>query len=141
MPNPINRLKQLPWGATLRQATIVVVGVVAIEWAIVLAVGGLAGLNNLSSGLLLAMSLLGGACLGVATTELWRYQNNNYLETHIVWTLIGSVTMLLILRWLLAKYFFGALLPPALLSEPSSVLLMGMVMGGFWRFWGDRFRR
>lgn len=141
MPNPINSLKQLPWGATLRTAAIVVVGIVAIEWAIVLAMGGLAQLSSLSSGLLLAMTLLGGALLGVVTTELWRRQNNNYLAPDIAWTLIGSVTLLLILRWLLAKYFFGALLPPALLSEPSSVLLMGMVIGGFWRSWGDRLRR
>ena len=87
------------------------------------------------------MTLLGGPILGVATTELWRRQNNDYLSTDIVWTLLGSVTMLLILRWLLAKYFFGSLLPPALMSEPSSVMLMGLILGGFWRFWSDRFRR
>ena len=141
MPNPINSLKQLPWGATLRTSAIVVAGVVAIEWAIVLALGGLEQLNNLSPGVLLAMTLLGGALLGMATTELWRRQNNNYLAADIGWTLIGSVTMLLILRWLLAKYFFGTLLPPALLSEPSSVLLLGMVIGGFWRSWIHRIRR
>lgn len=141
MPNPINSLKQLPWGATLRTAAITVAGIIAIEWAIIFALGGIAGLSQLSPVLLMAMTLLGGPILGVATTELWRRQNNNYLATDIVWTLLGSVTMLLILRWLLAKYFFGSLLPPALMSEPSSVMLMGLILGGFWRFWSDRFRR
>lgn len=116
-------------------------GTVAIEWAIVLALGGLEQLSKISSGLLLAMTLLGGAFLGVTTTELWRRRNNNYLPSDIAWTLIGSVTLLLILRWLLAKYFFGALLPPDLLSEPSSLLLMGLVIGGFWRSWSDRLGR
>lgn len=118
-----------------------VAGVVAIEWAIVLAMGGVSKVSNISPGLFMAMELLGGALLGVATTELWQRQNSNHLAADITWTLIGSVTLLLILRWLLAKYFFGALLPPALLSEPSSVLLMGMVIGGFWRSWSDRIRR
>lgn len=86
------------------------------------------------------MNLLGGALLGIATTELWRRQNNGYLAINLAWTLIGSTTLLLILRWLLAKYFFGALLPPTLLSEPSSVVIMGMVIGGFWRSWSARFR-
>ena len=137
MPNPINSLKQLPWGATLRTAAIVVAGVIAIEWVMVLAIARL----GIPSGLILSVTFLGGPFLGVATTELWRRQHNNYLAPDMVWTLIGSITMLLILRWLLAKYFFGALLPPALLSEPSSVLLMGMIIGGFWRFWSSRFRR
>lgn len=113
----------------------------AIEWAIVLAIGGVAKLSPISPGLSMAMTLLGGALLGVASTELWRRQNNHYLASNIAWTLIGSVTILLSLRWLLATYFFSTLLPPALLSEPSSVLLMGLVIGGFWRAWSDRFRR
>lgn len=141
MPNPIHSLKQLPWGATLRTAAIVVAGVILFEWLIVLAVVRLPGFSELASGLLPFMALLGGPILGVATTELWRHQNNNYLAADAVWTLIGSVTILLILRWLFAKYFFGALLPPAFLSEPSSLLLMGMILGGFWRFWIQHFRR
>jgi len=144
LPNPIDSLKRLPWGATLRTAAIVVAIAIVLEWAVVLALGSLVQVDSpgfgglLSPGVLLMLPLLGGAALGVATTELWRRQNNNYLSINITWTLIGSVVMLLTLRWLLDKHFFGALLPPALFSEPSSVLLMGLIIGGFWRSWRDR---
>jgi len=110
----------------------------------VLALGSSVDFNSsgfgglLSPGLLVMLPLLGGAVLGVATTELWRRQNNNYLSVNITWTLIGSVIILLTLRWLLDRYFFEVLLPPALFSEPSSVLLMGLIVGGFWRSWRDR---
>ena len=90
----------------------------------------------------LLLNLLGGGLMGWATTELWLYrQRSPYLQPAIVWTLVGSLVIVLSLRWLITQLPAAGLLPPALMTDLTSSLLMCLILGGFWRFWRDRLRR
>lgn len=162
MSNPLRDLQNLPWAATLRTAALVVLAAVLMEWALEFAIQAMASraispdpgqvidpleLRSLGAGsippwLYLLMGLLAGPLLGAATTELWCHrQRSRYAPPDLVWTLVGSLLMVLSLRWLLGQFAFQTLLPPAILTELSPTLAMGIAVGGFWRVWSDRFRR
>jgi hypothetical protein len=142
-------LQNLPWAATLRTAALVVLAAVLLEWALEFALKSLepVELRSLGTGpipqwLYSLMGLLAGPLLGAATTELWCYrQRSSYVPPDLVWTLVGSLLMVLSLRWLLGQFAFQALLPPAILTDVSPTLAMGIAVGGFWRVWSDRLRR
>lgn len=126
----------------------VVAAMVLMEWLIVALSHQLAkgdpslALLWITPRMLLLLSLLGGGIMGWATTELWLYrQRSKFLQPATVWTLVGSLVIVLSLRWLLAQFLAGTLLPPALLTDLTSSLLMCLILGGFWRFWRDRLRR
>jgi zinc transporter ZupT len=146
LSNPIRDLQNQPWAATLRTAALVVLAAVLLEWALEFALQAMAPPANegpmLPAWLLVLLGILAGPILGAATTELWCYQQRSrYLSPELVWTLVGSLLMVLSFRWLLGKFVFQTLLPPAILTEVSGTLAMGIAVGGFWRVWSDRLRR
>ncbi|NJN31760.1 MAG: hypothetical protein HC824_16035 [Synechococcales cyanobacterium RM1_1_8] len=140
MPNPIRDLKQLPWSRAFQSAIAIVTGAVLLEWLVaqgaerspVLASAAQLLFQSSFSTITLVAS---GAALGIATAELWCFQQRSGLsQPAIAWTLVGSLILALFVRWLLSLVF-GSLLPPALLTEPSMVTVMGIVIGAFWRSW------
>lgn len=161
MPNPINDLRKLPWGATLRIAAIVVIVALGIEWGMEIIAQtqagsltdlGLQGNSQLAVStawtsripgwLMMLIKLFRGLALGLATAELWRYQQNgNSPSNTLAWTLVGSLLIALTVLWILRKYAFAALLPAVVLTDIDEITPMGIILGSFWRSWIWRLRR
>lgn len=162
MSDPIRDLKKLPWSETLRIAAIVVVGLIFLEWAVeLIAQHWVFGKDaNLDENTLLEefqrtvrfrwispqngwlFGFLGAPAMGIAATELWRYrQNTTYVDQTIGWTLVGSLLVVTSIRWILKNYIFASLLPSPLFTDLTFPMLMGIILGVFWRDIAQRLKR
>lgn len=143
MSDPIRDLKQLPWSHTLRVAAIVAIAGLLLDWLLDFGLNHspavLTGLSFFFASRISPLTLCAlGMALGISSTELYlRQPQAPMLSLGVTWTLVGSLLLVLMGRWLLG-FAFGNLLPPALVTNVEYVSLIGIVIGAFWRTWWRR---
>jgi hypothetical protein len=143
LSDPIRDLKQLPWSHTLRVAAIVAIAGLLLDWLLDFGLNHspavLTGLGFFFASRISPLTLCAlGMALGISSTELYlRQPQAPMLSLGVTWTLVGSLLLVLMGRWLLG-FAFGNLLPPALVTNVEYVSLIGIVIGAFWRTWWRR---